>query len=85
MALKETVSVILCNPPCKDVNSRFTTVPLKPYSDKNVEDTIVFLTRKVFISVSFSIAFCMQEMRNHLRRETTNENEKNKKTLISSS
>ena len=52
---------------------------------KNVEDTIVFLTWKVFISVSFSSAFCKQEMRNHLRRETTNENEKNKKTLISSS
>ena len=27
--LKRTVSVMLCDPPCKDFNARFTTVPLK--------------------------------------------------------
>ena len=30
---------------------------------KNVEDTVVFLTREVYISVSFSIASYKQEMR----------------------
>jgi len=34
---------------------------LKPYSDKNVKDTGVFLTQKVIISVSFSIASLTQE------------------------
>ena len=54
---------------------------------KNVEDTIVFLTRKVFTSESFSIAFYKQEMRGHFRRETANENDdfKETKTLISNS
>ena len=54
---------------------------------KNVEDTIVFLTRKVFTSESFSIAFYKQEMRGHFRRETANEKDdfKETKTLISNS
>ena len=29
-----TVSVISSDPPCKDVNARFTTVSLKPLSDQ---------------------------------------------------
>ena len=45
---------------------------------KNVEDTLVFLTRKVFISVSFSIA-SYKQYASLSRRETTNET----KTLIS--
>ena len=32
-------------------------------SDKNVEETVVFLTRKVIISVSFSIASYKRGMR----------------------
>ena len=32
--LKGTVSVISCDPPCKDGNVRFTMVPLKPKSDQ---------------------------------------------------
>ena len=32
--LKGTESVISSDPPCKDGNVRFTTVPLKPCSDK---------------------------------------------------
>ena len=35
---------------------------------KNVEDTVVFLTRKVFISVSFAIALYKQEMRKSLSK-----------------
>ena len=31
--LEGTVSVILSDPPCKDGNDRFTTVPLKALSD----------------------------------------------------
>ena len=50
---------------------------------KNVEDTLLFLTRKVLISVSFSIAFYKQyiyiQYASLSRRETTNET----KTLIS--
>ena len=42
------VSVVSSDPPCKDGNARFTTVPLTPKSDLNV----VFLIRKVCISVS---------------------------------
>ena len=31
--LKGTVSVISSDPPCKDGNARFTTIPLKALSD----------------------------------------------------
>ena len=41
--LKETVGVILSDPPCQDVNIRF-----KMNLIKNVEESVVFLTRKVF-------------------------------------
>jgi len=33
----------------KNGNVRFTTVPLQPYSDKNVEDIVVFLGSKMYI------------------------------------
>ena len=33
-SLKGTVSVISSEPPYKDANARFTTVPLKPLSDQ---------------------------------------------------
>ena len=46
-------------------------VPLKPYSYKKCGRYCRFLARKVFISVSFSIASNKQQM---LRRETANEN-----------
>ena len=32
--IKETVSVISCDPPCKVGNARFTTVSLKALSDQ---------------------------------------------------
>ena len=32
--IKGTVSVISSDPPCKDGNARFTTVPLKALSDQ---------------------------------------------------
>jgi len=34
LMLRGTVSVISSDPPCKDSNSRFTTVPLKALSDQ---------------------------------------------------
>ena len=37
--------------------------PCHPNLVQNVEDIVVFLTRKVFISVNFSIDFSKQEMR----------------------
>ena len=46
---------------------------------KNVEDIVVFLTGKVFISVSFFIASYMQEIR-HLSKEPGNEIEQFKET-----
>ena len=39
---------------------------LQRYPDKNVEDIVVFLSRKVFISASSSIASHKQEMRKSL-------------------
>ena len=32
--VRDTVSVISCNPPCKDCIAPFTTVPLKALSDQ---------------------------------------------------
>ena len=40
--------------------------PWNLYLIKNVKDTVVILFQKVFISVSFSIALCKQEMRKSL-------------------
>ena len=34
LVLKGTVSVISSDPPCKDDNARFSTVPLKALSDQ---------------------------------------------------
>ena len=34
ISYKETLSVIANDPPCKDGNGRFTTIPLKPLSDQ---------------------------------------------------
>ena len=34
LKLKGTVSVILSDLPCKDVNAQFTTVPFKPLTDQ---------------------------------------------------
>ena len=58
--VKRTVSVISSDPPCKVGNAWFTTVPLNPLSNTNVED-VVFLIRKVFISVSFSQLFILRK------------------------
>ena len=68
--IKGTVRVILSDPPCKDGNPRFTTVPWNLNLIKNVEDIVVFLTLKVFLFLSFSIASYIQGM----RRETVNKN-----------
>ena len=36
-SFKETVSVILSDPPCKDSNTLFTSVPLKPDRDQKCD------------------------------------------------
>ena len=64
--IKGTVSVISSEPPCKDCNVQFTTVPLTLKSDKNVKDFDVFLTREVEMSVNFFIISYRQEMRKSL-------------------
>ena len=48
--------------PCKDDNARYKTVTLKLKYDNKVEDVFVFLTRKVFNSDNFSIAFDKHEI-----------------------
>ena len=67
---KGIVSVISRDPPCKDGDGGFTTLPLNPCPIKNVED-IVILSQRVFILINLSITSYNQET----RRETTNENE----------
>ena len=54
---------------------------------KTVEDTVVFMTQEVFMSVGFSLASYKQEMLKSLRRETANGKKqfKERKTLISNS
>ena len=47
----------ISGPPGKDGNARFSIVTFKPYSEKNVENIVVFMTQKVFISSSFSFIF----------------------------
>ena len=51
----------MSDPSCKDNNARFTTVPLKPYSDKKCS----FFDSKMFISLNFFIVV-EQEMRKSL-------------------
>ena len=66
---------MLSGPPCKDRNSRFTTLPLKPLADKNVKNNVIFLTHKVISSLNFSIASYNQEMRKSIiKTEPANEN-----------
>ena len=63
---KGTVRVISINPPCKDGNVRFTTVPLKSY-----------LIIEEFNSDNFSIAsFTSKKCTRHFWREPANENKK---------
>ena len=65
-SFKGTVRVISSDPRSKDDNARFTTASLKLI--KIVEETIIFLTRKMFIISGFS------GYKQELRREM-NENE----------
>ena len=51
--LKGTVSVNSNDPPCNDDNDIIETL----ISSKNVKETVVFLTRREFISVSFPLLF----------------------------
>ena len=56
--LKGTVSVISSDPPCKAGHTWFTTLPLKPFSFNNVEDIVVFLGLKVFVSENSYMFAC---------------------------
>ena len=62
--LKETVSVISSDPSSKDGNVDLLRYPWNLNLFKNMEDAVVFLTPKVF--VSFNIASYKQEMRKSL-------------------
>ena len=52
LRFKGTVSVISSDPLFNDDNAQFSMVPLKPYYDQNVEDTVVLMTRKSTVSIS---------------------------------
>jgi len=53
-------------------------VPLKPYLIKNVEDNVVFLTRKGFNFYKISIDSFKQQIRKTILQKTANE--KNEET-----
>ena len=56
--IKGTVSVISSNPPCKDGNARFTTVPLKALCDQvwvRYHRSKHLTSRKTTISSTFLI------------------------------
>ena len=56
-SFKGTLIVVLSDPPCKDGNARFTTVPLKPLSDQRCGSIVVFLDLKVFKSDNSDMSF----------------------------
>ena len=70
-AFKQVVSVNLCDPPCKDDNVQFTTVPLKPLSDRYC----LRYCRVLWVCLILIIPRNVSYSRN-VRRETTNENNK---------
>ena len=60
---------------------QFKTILLKAQSDKNVEDIVVFLTWKVFISQYFFIgSYKRKKCTIHFCIETANENKQFKNT-----
>ena len=88
MLLKGTLS----DPPSKDDNVRFTTIPLKrlflcaskgEHLNCNlinfVEDTIVYLTQKLFF-FSVNISIVPYKEKSYICRETANENKQFKQT-----
>ena len=71
-----TVNALSSHPQCKDGNVRFTTVPLKPLSDKNV----VFRTRKLFILWVSPLLLINKKCTSLFHREPENENKQFKET-----
>ena len=64
--IKGTENVISNDTQSNDGNARFTPVPLKTLNlIKNVDEAVVLLTRKLFTSVSFSIANYKQGEKPH--------------------
>ena len=63
----KNVSVIFKYRPCKDGNARFTTVPLKRYSDQKCERYTRFSDSKLFRWVS-----PLNLISEHFRRESAN-------------
>ena len=72
ISVKGTVRVISSDPPCKDGNVRFTTVPLKPLSDPKMWKILSFFqTWKVFISPLLLIS---KKCEGHFNRNPQNKN-----------
>ena len=74
MSFKGIVSVILSDPPCKDCNVLFTTVPLKPLFDQNVEDTADFQTRSVSFFIGIHVTFA-EKPQNAMKKTIVFKNE----------
>ena len=84
--LKGAVNVILVEPPSKVGNGRFTTVPLKPWSDQKCGRHRRFLTKKCLFLWVFLLLHTSKNCASHFRRETANEKKNifyKQKTLIS--
>ena len=74
MSFKGIVSVILSEHPCKDCNVLFTTVPLKPLFDQNVEDTADFQTRSVSFFIGIHVTFA-EKPQNAMKKTIVFKNE----------
>ena len=75
-------SVISCDPPCKNGNSRFTTVPLKPKPSKTLEEIVVFSDSKSAHFCEFLHCFLQAKCASDPFRENANENQPLKKQNI---
>ena len=69
------MSVSVSDPPYKDGNAQFATVTLKPYSEKNVEAIVVFLTPKFLVLIVSPLLLKSKKCASHFCRKTANENE----------
>ena len=74
--IKRSISVISSDPPCKDNNVRFTTIPLKPnLIIKNVDAIPSFSGfKKYLIQIISPLILIRKKCAIHFRRGHANEN-----------
>ena len=59
------ISVISCDHPCKDGNTRFTTVPLKTLSDQVWIRCKYFLFSKFYLQKWLAHLYCKKTLKNY--------------------